>query len=131
MAASPNPLIHEAPAPRLTRLEAAHDWMLGQREMALGMPTNRGVAASDVSAAEADAQVHGARALTNAVLADARAVRIDAGGSVFEVSAGASGHVRCCHCLVFEPIRPLCGDREHGFLDVERPEYLLDDVVID
>jgi hypothetical protein len=55
MCASANPLVDIAPTPRLARLEAPHNWMLGQREMALGMPAYRGVAAPDISAPEADA----------------------------------------------------------------------------
>src|SRR5512133_2344791 len=126
-----DPLVDVAPAPRLAGLETAHDRVMGQGEMALGMPANGGVAASDVAAAQADPQVHGTRSLADAVLADARPVRRDGCGRVLEMTAWPSRHGRCSYRLIFEPIRPLGGDRKHGVLDVERPEYLLDDVVVD
>src|SRR4051812_15022291 len=99
--------------------------------MAFGMPANRRVAASDVAAAETDAQVHRTRSLPYAVLADAWPVRLDRSRSMLQVPTWTSRHSRRGHCLGFEPIRALGGNRQHGLLDVERAEHLLDDVVVD
>ena len=56
-------LVDVAPAPQFVRLEAAHDGVRGLAEVAICVAASRRVATSDVSAAEAQAQVHPLRAI--------------------------------------------------------------------
>src|SRR5581483_12359994 len=70
---SQDDLVDVAPGPLLPGLERAHDGMAGAVEVRRSVPVRRGVAAADVSARQAESQVHPARADPQAVLAAARA----------------------------------------------------------
>jgi hypothetical protein len=61
--------IDEAPAPALTGLNAAHDGVAGGLEMFGGVFADGGVAAADVAADEAFAQVNPVHALGEAFYA--------------------------------------------------------------
>jgi hypothetical protein len=61
--------VHETPAPILSRLEGLDDRMLSFVEMLPCMPMRGGIAAADVTAGETQAQVHPARADSQAILA--------------------------------------------------------------
>src|SRR5262249_59160652 len=66
-------LIYEAPAPRLPRLDRAHDRVGGGVKVRGGVLVRRRVTAPDVSADHADAEMHPPVADAQTVLAAARA----------------------------------------------------------
>src|SRR4051794_10484959 len=84
-------LVVEAPGPVLARLDRAHDrvprGVVVRGRVAIG----RGVAAADVPALQADAQVHPAAARGEAVLAAVHGVGQLAQEDVVEVGAGGHG----------------------------------------
>src|SRR5450755_1134182 len=51
-------VVDKAPAPVLARFERAHDRMPGLARVAAGVPVRRGVAAPDLAARQAEAQMH-------------------------------------------------------------------------
>jgi hypothetical protein len=62
-------LVDIAPAPILARFEGLDDWMSVLVEMLPCVPMRRGVAAADVTAGQAQAQMHPPRANSQAILA--------------------------------------------------------------
>ena len=62
-------LVHVTPAPILAGLEGLDDWVTAMMEMTSRVPMRRGIAAADVTAGEAQAQMHPARADSQAILA--------------------------------------------------------------
>lgn len=62
-------LVHVTPPPALARLEGLHDRMGALAEVRAGMAARRRVAAADVAAAEAQAEVNPAAACSEALLA--------------------------------------------------------------
>src|SRR5690349_2876643 len=65
-------LVHEAPAPVLAPLEAPHDRVLGRMEVLGGMPPRRVIAAPDVTALLAQAEMHPMTARGETLLAACR-----------------------------------------------------------
>ena len=65
-------LVDKTESPVLTRLEAAHDRMLGLIEMLRGVPVDRVVAAADVPALQTEPQVHPLVAARKTFLAPVR-----------------------------------------------------------
>src|SRR6185295_9100494 len=75
--------------------------------------------------------MHRTSALAYAVQTDAWAIRVEVGRSAVEVSAWTSGRRwRLDWLLLGQLRRPFGSDGQHGLLDVERAEHLLDDVVV-
>src|SRR5437667_18881 len=70
-------ILHEAEAPVLPGLEAAHDRMLRLVEMLRGVPVGGIVAAADVTALEAQPQVHPLVAARQTFLAPVGSFRLD------------------------------------------------------
>ena len=70
-------LIYVTPAPILARLEAPDDRMLGRMEVLGGVPAGRIVAAPDVTALLAQAEVNPAAAGGQTLLAACRRFRVD------------------------------------------------------
>src|SRR2546422_6987751 len=70
-------ILHEAKAPVLARFEAAHDRVFRLMEVLRGVPIGRVVAAADVTALEAEPQVHPLVAARQTLLTAVRRLRLD------------------------------------------------------
>src|SRR6267142_2432574 len=69
-------IVHVAEAPVFARLEAPHDGVFGLVEVLCRMPVERVVAAADVTALEAETQVHPLVARLKTFLAPVRRLRV-------------------------------------------------------
>src|SRR3981081_727248 len=85
-------LVHIAPAPILARLEGLDDRVLGRVEMLSGVAMGRGIAAADMAAGQAQAQMHPGAADPQAILAARGARRDGADCFPMRVGPGAPGN---------------------------------------
>lgn len=89
--------VEVAPSPALAWFVGAHDGMANGAEVTASVSAGRAVAAGDVTAVEALAEVDPAAALLKAVKAALGAVWVDAAGGAFKVCA--RGHGLSCRRL--------------------------------
>src|SRR5699024_6861249 len=123
-------LVDEAPAPRLTRLEGAHHGVPGLLVVG-GRVAVGGVAAADVTAAEADAQVQPGELLREALLAAVGFAGDDRLGKVALVLALAGDPLRGQQRRTAHRVGAGADRLERGLLGIERPEDLGQDLVVD
>src|SRR4051794_4304121 len=116
-------LVDEAPPPGLARLDRAHHRVLCLVEVAGRVPHLGGVAAADVPAPEAEAQVHPRRAVAQALLAPLGGTRPDARVALLQVLAGSLDRVHGQHLTLCQAAVLVVDPVEHGLLEVERAQH--------